>query len=102
MSDSRYGRNESSDILEDLNSLKVERQKDAVKKVISAMTIGRDVGKLFPQVVKCIATQDIELKKLVYLYIINYARSKPVETLLAVNTFKKNSSDMNSNPLTRA
>ena len=101
MSD-RYGKGESGDILEDLNSLKVDRQKDAVKKVISAMTIGRDVGKLFPQVVKCIATTDIELKKLVYLYIINYARVKPVETLLAVNTFKKDASDMNSNPLTRA
>jgi vesicle coat complex subunit len=101
MSD-RYGRGESGDILEDLNSLKPERQKDAVKKVISAMTIGRDVGKLFPQVVKCIATSDLELKKLVYLYIINYARVKPVETLLAVNTFKKDASDMNSNPLARA
>lgn len=29
----RYGRNESHDILDDLNSNKVERQKDAVKKV---------------------------------------------------------------------
>ncbi len=93
---------DNGDILEDLNSLKPERQKDAVKKVISAMTIGRDVGKLFTQVVKCIATQDLELKKLVYLYIINYARVKPIEALLAVNTFKKDASDMNNNPLTRA
>jgi AP-1 complex subunit beta-1 len=101
MSD-RYGRNESNDILEDLNSLKVEKQKEAVKKVISAMTIGREVSKLFAQVVKCIATTDLELKKLVYLYIITYARIKPVEALLAVNTFKKDSSDLNPNPLTRA
>ena len=99
---SRYGKNESNDIIEELNSLKVDRQKVAVKKVISAMTIGRDVGKLFPQVVKCIATQDIELKKLVYLYIINYARFRPIETLLAVNTFKKDASEINTNPLTRA
>ena len=101
MSD-RYGKGESGDILEDLNSLKVERQKDAVKKVISAMTIGRDVGKLFPHVVKCIATQDLELKKLVYLYVINYARVKPVETLLAVNTFKKDASGSHGNSLTQA
>lgn len=99
---SKYRKNESGDIMEDLNSLKVERQKDAVKKVISAMTTGRDVSKLFPQVVKCILTQDLELKKLVYLYIINYARIKPVETLLAVNAFKKDASDLNNNPLTRA
>ena len=99
---SKYRKNESGDIMDDLNSLKVERQKEAVKKVISAMTTGRDVSKLFPQVVKCILTQDLELKKLVYLYIINYARIKPVETLLAVNAFKKDASDLNSNPLTRA
>ena len=99
---SKYRKNESGDIMDDLNSLKVERQKEAVKKVISAMTTGRDVSKLFPQVVKCILTQDLELKKLVYLYIINYARIKPVETLLAVNAFKKDASDLNNNPLTRA
>jgi len=33
MSD-KYGKSESSDIVEDLNSLKPERQKAAVKKVI--------------------------------------------------------------------
>jgi vesicle coat complex subunit len=49
------------------------------------MTIGRDLSWLFPQVVKCI----------IYLYIINYARTKPIETLLAVNTFKKDTSDFN-------
>ena len=101
MSD-KYGANDSHNIMEDLNSLKPERQKDAVKKVISAMTIGRDVSKLFPQVVKCIATTDTELKKLVYLYIINYSRIRPGEALLAVNQFKKDSSPSNTNPLLRA
>ena len=66
------------------------------------MTIGRDVSKLFPHVVKCIITPDLELKKLVYLYIINYARVKPLETLLAVNALKRDASDFNGNPLTRA
>lgn len=98
----KYKKNDSSDILEDLNSLKVERQKDAVKKVISAMTTGRDVSKLFPPVVKCISTQDLELKKLVFLYIINYARVKPCEALLAVNSIKKDASEQNDNNFTRA
>jgi AP-1 complex subunit beta-1 len=66
------------------------------------MTIGRDVSKLFPQVVNCIATTDLELKKLTYLYIINHSRSKPTEALLAVNQFKKDSSSSHSNPLLRA
>ena len=90
------------DIIEDLISLKPNRQKDAIKKIISAMTIGRDVSKLFPHVVKCIITPDLELKKLVYLYIINYSRIKPLETLLAVNALKRDASDFNGNPLTRA
>ena len=94
-------KNESGDIMADINSLEIERQKDGIKKIISAMTIGRDLSKVFPQVVKCIATTDIELKKLVYLYIINYARMKPLESLLAVNYFKKDASDPN-NPLLRA
>jgi vesicle coat complex subunit len=94
--------NKAGDIIDDLNSLKVDRQKNAVKKIISAMTIGRDVSKLFPNVVKCIITPDLELKKLVYLYIINYARVKPLETLLAVNALKRDASDFNGNPLTRA
>jgi AP-1 complex subunit beta-1 len=99
----RYGKSESGDLIDDLNSMKVDRQKEAVKKVISAMTIGRDVSKLFPYIVKCMATTDIELKKLIYLYIINYARIKPFQALLAVNIFKKDSSiEFNSNPLTRA
>ena len=94
--------NKAGDIIEDLNSMKVDRQKSAIKKIISAMTIGRDVSKLFPNVVKCIITPDLELKKLVYLYIINYARVKPLETLLAVNALKRDASDFNGNPLTRA
>ena len=94
--------NKAGDIIDDLNSLKAERQKSAIKKIISAMTIGRDVSKLFPNVVKCIITPDLELKKLVYLYIINYARVKPLETLLAVNALKRDASDFNGNPLTRA
>ena len=35
------------------------------------MVIGRDVSKLFPHVVKCIITPDLELKKLVNLFIMN-------------------------------
>ena len=102
MSD-KYGKSETGDIIEDLNSMKVDRQKDAVKKVISAMTIGRDVSKLFPYVVKCMGTTDIELKKLIYLYIISYARIKPFQALLAVNMFKKDSLiEFNHNRLTRA
>lgn len=44
--------------------------------------------------------ENIELKKLVYLYLINYAKTQPELTLLAVNTFVKDAKD--PNPLIRA
>ncbi len=65
------------------------------------MTIGKDVSSLFPHMVKCMETTSIELKKLVYLYIINYAKSKPDLTIMAVNSFQKDSV-IKSNPLMRA
>lgn len=57
--------------------------------VIAAMTVGKDVSTLFPDVVQCMQTPSLELKKLVYLYLINYAKSKPELAILAVNTFIK-------------
>jgi hypothetical protein len=60
-----------------------------VKKVIAAMTVGKDVSMLFPAVVNCMQTDDLELKKLVYLYLINYAKTQPDLAIMAVNTFVK-------------
>ena len=42
----------------------------------------------------------MELKKLVYLYLMNYAKSNPDLAILAVNTFVKDAADQN--PLIRA
>ena len=56
--------------------------------------------RLFPDVVNCMQTGNIELKKLVYLYLINYAKSNPDLAILAVNTFVKDAND--PNPLIRA
>ncbi len=58
-----------------------------LKKVIAAMTVGKDVGDLFPDVVKCVRTSNLELKKLVYLYIMNYAKTQPETAILSVNAF---------------
>ncbi|OQR98441.1 AP-2 complex subunit beta [Achlya hypogyna] len=77
-----------------------DKKKDAVKKVIANMTVGKDVSMLFTDVVNCIQTADTQLKKLVYLYLINYAKSNPDLTILAVNTFVKDAND--PNPLLRA
>lgn len=64
------------------------------------MTVGKDVSGLFPEIVQCMQTSNLELKKLVYLYLINYAKSKPELAILAVNTFIKDAQDVN--PLVRS
>ena len=65
------------------------------------MTIGKDVSELFQSVIKCLEFDDIELKKLVYLYIINYSRNKPDEAIMVIQLFRKDIQNK-SNPLLRA
>ncbi|KAJ8508822.1 hypothetical protein ONZ45_g8941 [Pleurotus djamor] len=84
----------------DLNSEYREKRKDAIKRVIASMTVGKDVSGLFPDVLKNMQTDDLEQKKLVYLYLMNYAKTQPELVILAVNTFVKDSDD--PNPLVRA
>lgn len=80
---------EIHELKEELRSLDRPKKKEAVKKVIAAMTVGKDVSMLFPDVVNCMQTEDLELKKLVYLYLINYAKTQPDLAIMAVNTFVK-------------
>lgn len=101
-----------------MNSEYRDKRKDAIKRVIANMTVGKgtstfrmnrtaliiccyaDVSGLFPDVLKNMQTDDIEQKKLVYLYLMNYAKTQPELVILAVNTFVKDTDD--SNPLVRA
>ena len=68
--------------------------------MIAAMTVGKDVSALFPDVVNYMQTDNLELKKLVYLYVMNYAKSQPDMAIMAVNSFVKDCED--PNPLTQA
>ena len=65
------------------------------------MTRGKDVSMLFTDIVKNMNTNDMEFKKLIYLYIINYAKTHPDLAILAINSFRKDSRDK-TNPLLRA
>ncbi|EGG05426.1 uncharacterized protein MELLADRAFT_88081 [Melampsora larici-populina 98AG31] len=78
-----------------LNSQYADQRKDAIKRVIANMTVGKDVSGLFPDVLKNMQSDDLEQKKLVYLYLMNYAKSHPDLVILAVDT-------EDSNPLIRA
>eukprot|EP00300_Choanocystis_sp_HF-7_P036445 c52291_g1_i1.p1 GENE.c52291_g1_i1~~c52291_g1_i1.p1 ORF type:complete len:906 (+),score=209.44 c52291_g1_i1:57-2774(+) len=102
--DSKYfqtnKKGEIPELKEELLEADEGKRKEAVKKVIAAMTIGKDVSPLFMNVISCMQTQNIEMKKLVYLYLMNYAKSQPDLAILAVNTFVKDTEHLN--PLIRA
>jgi len=93
-------RGEIQELKEELHASDKAKQRDAVKKVIASMTVGKDVSALFADVVNCIQTDNMELKKLVYLYVMNYAKAQPELAILAINTFRKDAGD--PNPLIRS
>ncbi|XP_042485075.1 AP3-complex subunit beta-A [Macadamia integrifolia] len=73
---------------------------EALKRLLALIAQGFDVSRFFPQVVKNVASQSLEVKKLVYLYLLHYADKRPNEALLSINCFQKDLSD--PNPLVRA
>ncbi|CAD7931371.1 unnamed protein product [Amoebophrya sp. A25] len=93
-------RGDLQELREELHSTKLDKKRDAVRKVIANMTLGKDVSSLFADVLNCMQTQSLDLKKLVYLYVVNYSATQPELAILAVNTFRKDSVD--PNPLIRA
>ncbi|KAK6227961.1 hypothetical protein SCA6_000301 [Theobroma cacao] len=73
---------------------------EALKRLLAQIAQGFDVSNFFPQVVKNVASQSLEVKKLVYLYLLHYAEKRPNEALLSINCFQKDLGD--PNPLVRA
>ncbi|KAG8678120.1 AP-3 complex subunit beta, partial [Ceratobasidium sp. 395] len=73
---------------------------DAMKRLIALVSKGRNVSEFFAQVVLNVASPNLEIRKLVYIYLIRHAASEPDLTLLSINTFQKDLAD--PNPLIRA
>ena len=64
------------------------------------MTMGNDMSPLFPDVMACIQLNDLEIKKMVYLYMINYAKVKQDLVHMVIAAFKQDAN--HSDPLIRA
>lgn len=60
-----------------------------MKKIVANMTMGNDMSPLFPDVLSCMQVPVLEVKKMVYLYLVNYAKTKPDMAIMAVNSFVK-------------
>ncbi|XP_068194281.1 AP-4 complex subunit beta-1 isoform X2 [Antennarius striatus] len=76
------------------------RYRNAVLRVIRALSQGVDVSGLFSEMVKACATVDVVQKKLVYVFLCCYAALHPELSLLVVNTLRKDCQD--SNPMVRS
>lgn len=61
---------------------------------------GQDGSPAFASVVKNVASQNLDLRKLVYIYLLRYAEQEPDLSLLSINTFQKDLSD--KSPIIRA
>ncbi|KAE9371271.1 ARM repeat-containing protein [Stipitochalara longipes BDJ] len=73
---------------------------EGLRKVISMMYRSQPCLTFFSSVVKNVASPNIEIKKLVYIYLLNHAEQEPDLALLSINTIQKSLSD--GNPQVRA
>ncbi|KAF8515386.1 adaptin N terminal region-domain-containing protein [Hysterangium stoloniferum] len=87
-------------IRKQLDSSQDRDKLEGMKRLIAMISKGRDVSEFFAQVVKNVASHNLEIRKLVYIYLLRYAEHEPDLALLSINTFQKDLTD--SNPLIRA
>jgi vesicle coat complex subunit len=76
-----------------------KRKRDIIKKVIAYMTLGIDVSRLFTEMMLAIETRDLVIKKMVYLYLCNYATTHPDLAQMCTNTLQKDCG--NEDPMVR-
>ncbi|KEF53148.1 uncharacterized protein A1O9_11057 [Exophiala aquamarina CBS 119918] len=68
---------------------------EGLKRVISMIYQNKPCLPYFSSVVKNVANPNIEIKKLVYIYLLHYAESDPDLALLSVNAIQKSLTDQN-------
>ncbi|PWW77731.1 hypothetical protein C7212DRAFT_277106 [Tuber magnatum] len=78
-----------------LNSRMDKEVLDGLRIVIGVMSRGIDCSEFFADVVKNVASPTLEIKKLVYIYLLRYAESEPDLALLSINTIQKALNDQN-------
>ncbi|KAI4922618.1 hypothetical protein J4E90_001051 [Alternaria incomplexa] len=77
------------------------QKKTALKKIVANMTMSNnDMVALFMDIVGCMHIPSLEIKKMCFLYLVNYARIKPDIALKALPIIQEDMHD--NNPLVRA
>ncbi|XP_072517807.1 AP-3 complex subunit beta-1 isoform X2 [Salminus brasiliensis] len=85
----------NEDLKEMLESTKESLKLEAMKRVVGLIARGKNASELFPAVVKNVANKNIELKKLVYVYLVRYAEEQQDLALLSISTFQRALKDPN-------
>lgn len=75
------------------------RKREIIKKVIAYMTLGIDVSRLFTDMMLVIETRDLVIKKMVYLFLCNYATTHPDLAQMCTNSLVKDCG--NDDPMVR-
>ena len=57
--------------------------------MIEIMTLGIDLSGIFTEILMFSYTNDIISKKMIYLYLTNYAKTNKETSIMAINTFIK-------------
>ncbi|XP_055614239.1 AP-3 complex subunit beta-2 [Uranotaenia lowii] len=83
------------DLKQMLDSNKDSLKLEAMKRIIGMIAKGRDASELFPAVVKNVVSKNIEVKKLVYVYLVRYAEEQQDLALLSISTFQRALKDPN-------
>ncbi|XP_061476107.1 AP-3 complex subunit beta-1 isoform X2 [Rhineura floridana] len=78
-----------------LESSKDSAKLDAMKRIVGMIARGKNASELFPSVVKNVASKNIEIKKLVYVYLMRYAEDQQDLALLSISTFQRALKDPN-------
>ncbi|BFY98475.1 hypothetical protein BsWGS_01515 [Bradybaena similaris] len=68
---------------------------EAMKRIIGMVAKGKDASDLFPPVVKNVVSKNLEVKKLVYVYLTRYAEEQQDLALLSISTFQRALKDPN-------
>nr|XP_026249006.1 AP-3 complex subunit beta-1 isoform X1 [Urocitellus parryii] len=85
----------NEDLKQMLESNKDSAKLDAMKRIVGMIAKGRNASELFPAVVKNVASKNIEIKKLVYVYLVRYAEEQQDLALLSISTFQRALKDPN-------
>uniref|UniRef100_A0A3P8RA58 AP-3 complex subunit beta n=1 Tax=Astatotilapia calliptera TaxID=8154 RepID=A0A3P8RA58_ASTCA len=85
----------NEDLKEMLESNKESLKLEAMKRIVGLIAKGKSASELFPAVVKNVASKNIELKKLVYVYLVRYAEKQQDLALLSISTFQRALKDPN-------